>query len=131
MKKIILLTVSILIVSAVFARAGNPIPSFNVPVSNKAYFQEDPTLPSNYVPTDEKRDMNVSNDTPGGHGPVGNGLGAIQVVIYRLDQSIVLGPFTISAGQTLTIPIDGERWGVAAQTSDPTYMSVWSSKTQL
>ena len=128
MKKILLLTISILMVTAVFARvkAGNPIPSYNVPVMNKAYFQEDNASIMNNIPTDEKRDMNISNDTPG-NKPGGYGFGTLQVIIYRLDQSIVLGPFFIPLGQTLTVPIDGDRWGVAAQAQDPTLMSVWTS----
>lgn len=128
--KILLLTISILMVSAAFVKAGNPIPSYNVPISNTAYFQEDNSLPSNYSPTKERRDMNVSNDTPG-YMPNGTGSGAIEVIIFRLDQSIVLGPFTIPAGEILTVPIDGERWGVAAQTIEPTYMSVWTDQQQL
>jgi hypothetical protein len=128
MKKILLLTISILMVTAVFAKvkAGNPIPSYNVPVTNKAYFQEDNASIMNNIPTDEKRDMNISNDTPG-NKPSGYGYGTLQVIIYRLDQSIVLGPFFIPLGETLTVPIDGGRWGVAAQAEDPTLMSVWTT----
>lgn len=131
MKKILLLTISILIVSAAFAKAGNPIPSFNVPISNSAVFQEDNGgLGTTNFQTDERRDMNVSNDSPGSK-PAGNGSGVIQVIIYRVDQSIVLGPFTIKPGETLTIPIDGDAWGVAAQTDGTAFMSVWTGKKEL
>ena len=128
MKKIIFLTISILMVSAAIVKAGNPIPSYNVPLSTKAFFQEATSTINNFAPTDERRDMNVTNGTPG--KSLEGGQGMIQVVIYRLDQSIVLGPFTIPAGQTLSIPIDGESWGVAAQTLQPTNISVWTDNGQ-
>jgi hypothetical protein len=129
MKKIIILTISILMVTAVFARrvkADNPIPSYNVPVTNTASFQESVTGPSNYVPTDEKRDMNVSNDAGGGNRPI-NGASNIVVYVYRLDRSVVRGPFTVAPGQTITVLIDGNRWGVYAEAGSPTFMSVWAS----
>jgi hypothetical protein len=128
MKKIIILSISILLVSTVFARrvkADNPIPSFNVPVTNTASFQEQVTGPSNYVPTDEKRDMNVENGA-GGNRPV-QGNGAITVYVYRVDHSVILGPFIVSPGQTIRVTIDGYRWGVYAQTENPTIMSVWTN----
>jgi hypothetical protein len=131
MKKILLLTLSILMVTAAFAKfakAGNPIPSYNVPVSSKAYFQEANSVLVNYSPSDEKRDMNISNDTPGNR-PIGSGM--IQAYIYRLDQSIILGPFNVYLGETLTIPIDEYRWGVYIETKDDTFVSVWTSSTQL
>jgi len=130
MKKILLLTISILMVTAVFAKvkAANPIPSYNVPVANNAYFQENNSILGNYDPSKEKRDMNVSNDgTAGnGNGPVGGG-SSIAVYIYRLDQSVKLGPFIIPAGETLTIPIDLNQWGVYTQTNNPTNVSVWTN----
>ena len=129
MKKIFLLTISILMVTAVFAKAkgANPIPSYNVPVENKAYFQEDNSILGNYDPSKEKRDINVSNDGPGGNRNVPVESSAVTVYIYRLDQSIVLGPFIVPAGETLTIPIDVYQWGVSTQTNNPTTVSVWTN----
>ncbi len=128
MKKILLLTISILMVTAVFAKKGraeNPIPSYNVPVFSKSYFQEDNAKPSNYSPSDEKRDMNVSNDgSAGGNRP---GSSAIEVYVYRLDGAIVLGPFVIPAGETRAIQIDGYHWGVGVRADSPTFISVWTS----
>ena len=128
MKKIFLLTISILMVTAVFAKAkaANPIPSYNVPVIDNAYFQENKLIPSNYDPSKERRDMNVSNDGSGGNKNVPES-SAVTVYIYRLDQSIVLGPFIVPAGETLTLQIDGNRWGVFAQTNKPTNISVWTN----
>ena len=128
MKKIFLLTISILMVTAVFAKAqgANPIPSYNVPVENKVYFQENNSILGNYNPNKEKRDMNVSNDGSGGNKNVPES-SAVTVYIYRLDQSVKLGPFIIPAGETLTIPIDLNQWGVYTQTNNPTNVSVWTN----
>jgi hypothetical protein len=128
MKKILFLAISILMVTAVFAKvkAGNPIPSYNVPVTGLAYFQENNLSTSINAPSDEKRDMNVSND-----GSAGNGNGPegsfISVYIYRLDQSVILGPFVIPNGKTLTVTIDEYRWGIYTQTNNQTYISVWTN----
>lgn len=127
MKKIFLLTISILMVTSVFAKvkAANPIPSFNVPVIDKAYFQEDKSASGGYGLSMEKRDINVSNDgsAGNGNGPVST---ALSVYIYCLEESIVLGPFIVPPGETLTVPIDGNSWGVFAQTNNPTIISVWT-----
>jgi hypothetical protein len=128
MKKIIILTISILMVSTVFARrvkADNPIPSFNVPVTNTATFQEQNTGVGNYVPTDEKRDMNIENGG-GGNRPV-PGNGTITVFVYRIDHSVILGPFIVSRGQTISVTIDDHKWGVYAVAESPAIMSVWTN----
>jgi hypothetical protein len=135
MKKILLLTISILIVTAAFARRGNPIPSYNVPVSNNAYFQESISISLNGGVPDEKRDMNVSNDGSAGNGnsPVTgeNGLPAagdeIIVKIFSATENIILGPYVIPAGKTLNVQIDGSNWGVIVSTKSPTYVSVWTN----
>jgi len=41
MKKILFLVISIMIITVVWAKAENPIPSYNVPLKNQATFQED------------------------------------------------------------------------------------------
>jgi len=53
MKKILLLTISILMVTAVFAKvkASNPIPSYNVLVTNESTFQETISVLSSYAPS--------------------------------------------------------------------------------
>lgn len=127
LKKIILVAISIFIVSAVFAKPGNPIPSYNYPLKNKAYFQETKTGINGFGLKPEKRDMNVSNDTPGTKQG-GSSSDYIEVFIYRLDQSIFLGPFIIPDGETLTVPIDGQPWGVYADTHHQSVISVWISE---
>ncbi len=130
MKKIILLTISILIVTITFAKAGNPIPSYNAPISNRDYFVEAQSIPTGVDPSKEKRDMNVSNDTPGSKSFIQGGFSSIQdniaVYVYRLDNTIVLGPYMIAPGETVTVGIDGNLWGVYTQTSGLAFVSVWT-----
>jgi hypothetical protein len=127
MKKILFLTISILFVTVVFAKAGNPIPSYNILVTGKAYFQEDNSNLNTNGAIYRKRHINVSNDgTPATNGPIIGG-SSIVVYIYRLDNSIVLGPFEISEGQPITVPIDNNSWGVSAEATSPTLISVWTN----
>jgi len=126
-RKILVLTFSLLMVTAVFAKAkaGNPIPSYNVMVPNSAYFQEQAvcSTPGWYSP--EKRDMNISNDTPGNR-PIGTG--EMIVYVFRLDGAVTLGPFMVYSGETLSVKIDGNAWGVSTQTNQPSLVSVWTGK---
>jgi hypothetical protein len=126
MKKIILLAISILMVTAAIARTTNPIPSYNVPLKGSAIFQENNPRPTHNDNTDEKRDMTVSNDGTAGNG---NGMqgAVIAIYVYRLDGSKTYGPFFIPAGTSKTVSIDGKSWGVSAYTSTETFMSVWTS----
>lgn len=129
MKKIFFLIISILIVTVVCVKAGNPIPSFNVPLTHQAYFQEDNSgIGANGEGLcKEKRDMNVSNEAGGGRtSPFGPGSATITVYIYRLDQSVILGPYEIREGKRISVPIDNNLWGVSTATDNPTYVSVWT-----
>ena len=125
MKKIILLSISIMMMSAVLAKGQNPIPSYNVPVSKTASFSEDTSTPIGNIQKDEKRDVNVTNGATGNR-PI-QGAPVLTVYIYRLDHQIVLGPFYVPFGETITVSIDGNRWGVAAETTAPTLMSVYTN----
>jgi hypothetical protein len=124
MKKILFLAVSFLMVSAIFVRAGNPIPSINFQLKKTATFQEGIQGPNNNSFSDERRDMNVSNDGSGGNGhrPERH---AVKVYIYRLDGSKTKGPYFVGPGETLTVPIDGHQWGVYASSQHPSIISVW------
>jgi len=127
LKKIIFLTISILLVLVVFADPTNPIPSFDYQLRNSAIFQEVNSGPSNPAPPNEKRDMNVSNDGSAGHGK-GHVVEAVVIYIYRLDGGKTHGPFFVAPGETVTIPIDGHKWGVYAQSHTKTLISVWTNK---
>lgn len=122
MKKILLLTVSILMVSVTFGQF--PIPSFNVPVTGKAYFVTANTININGTGQSliaEKRDVNVTNDG-GGNGPTG---GSLIFFVTCATQPIVLGPYSVGAGQTVSVPIDQNQWNVSMFTSQTTMVDVW------
>ena len=128
MKKILLFTFYVLMATIVFGQSNDPIPSFNVFVQGNESFTDNSTIsnngtqPLNY----EKRDMNVSNDGAGTVPNKGGGGGSIIVVIYRLDNSISLGPYVVPAQQNLNVPIDKKSWGVQSSQISPTYVSVWT-----
>lgn len=128
MKKIILLSISIMMMTAVLAKGQNPIPSYNVPISKTASFSENQSIGSGGY-KDEKRDVDVSNGASGNNRPI-QGSPVLTVYIYRLDHSVVQGPFTIPYGTTITVTIDDQRWGVYAEASAPTFMSVWTNDEQ-
>jgi hypothetical protein len=124
MKKILILAVLFLLLSAVFASAGNPIPSINFQLKKTATFQEGIQGPNNNSFSDERRDMHVSNDGSGGngHGPERH---AVIIYVYRLDGSKTKGPYHVDPGETVTVPIDGHQWGVYARSQHPSVISVW------
>jgi hypothetical protein len=123
MKKILTLTVAFLMVTAFTLKASNPIPSFNIPISEKTYFLEDHSGFTNSGNNqDEKRDMNISN----GSGNSDNfGTSTIVIYIYRLDNKKASGPYRVAYGQTISIPIDNQEWGVTMDPTSPTLVSVW------
>ena len=125
MKKILLLTIMLFLVTVNFAKAGDPIPSYNVSLTGKAIFQEanSVSIQLNNPPSKEKRDMNVT-DGGSANGPVGGS--PIVVYFYRLDQTIVLGPYYLTTGQTMSIPIDNSPWGVSTISDSQTIVSVWA-----
>lgn len=126
--KVMFLVISVLLVTAVSAKAGNPIPSYNFQLTKNANFQETNFGTGNSDLSKDRRDMNVSNDGPGSYKPGGNGSGWITVMIYRLDYSVMMGPYFVRQGQTLTVPIDGHPWGVYAHASHKSTISVWTSR---
>jgi hypothetical protein len=127
MKKILLLTVSILMVTVVFGRTTNPIPSYNVFVTGQALFVDNGSgagTVGDQKLSAEKRDMNVENGAGGTNSP--SDLSSIIVIIYRLDRSIVLGPYLVPAGQNLSVPIDDSPWAVSVVAGSGDYVSVWT-----
>jgi len=125
MKKIILFSIAIVMMSAIMAKGQIAIPSYNAPVSKSASFSE-VTAPGVNDQTKEKRDMNVSNG-PSGNRPI-QASPTVIVYVYRLDHSQIQGPFAIPFGQSISVPIDDQSWGVTAESDAPTYVSVWTDK---
>ena len=127
MKKILLVAVLMLMVSVVFAQGAYPIPAYNVYVTGQFLFTDNGAILSttnNQPLSAEKRDMNVENSGGGTNKP-SDGSGIV-VVIYRLDRSIVLGPYFVPSGQNINVPIDSSPWGVTVSAKTGDFVSVWT-----
>ena len=115
----------IFLAAAVFNQsfAVKPIPSYNVKVNNTANFQEQTSGSQLYTPpTEGKRQMNVETTCSRG---VNNGFCSAMIWIYRLDYQKILGPYYVNGGETLTVNIDDNPWGVFVMTNDQLIVSVW------
>jgi hypothetical protein len=49
------------------------------------------------------------------------------VIVYSLDGTTYLGPFTVSCGQTLDVNIDERDWGVMVDSDVKLLVDVWIS----
>ena len=94
-----------------------PIPSYNVIVTDPAAFQETGTSA-----TKAKKDV-IIQVKPGNAADSGS-CGA-SVIIYSLDHQTILGPYFVSCGETVTVPIDEREWGVIVTADIPVEVSVW------
>lgn len=123
MKKTLIIIVSLLMITAITVKAQNAIPFFNGSIYGSTIFQESKSSPSSLKVMYAKRDMNIQN-SGGNYSPGGS---PVTAVIYRLDWTKSLGPYTIQNGQTLKVPIDGKEWGVCLNPTVTTTVSVWTS----
>ncbi len=97
-----------------------PIPSMNVVVYGLAAFENNViTVPNNLK---EKRQVHI-------HFISIPGLPDCEatVWVYSLDGTTVLGPFTVSCGQTLDVDIDEREWGVMVDSDVKCIVDVWIS----
>ncbi|NCA75639.1 MAG: hypothetical protein EOM90_04835 [Alphaproteobacteria bacterium] len=122
MKKVLIpvfVIMMVLVVKAVNAQVipTYPIPSFNVKVIGYANFRQD--YHSNSKSTREKRNVQVNITSANPYGCTAT------VWIYSLDHTTVLGPFTVTCGQTLTVPIDDRQWGVLVESEEEVVVDVW------
>ena len=96
-----------------------PIPSYNVLVDGNATFREDVHKPG-FDKSKQKRWMHIRVKPKGG-----TQLCQATVWVYTLDQSTVLGPFTVNCGETLVVEIDDREWGVLAESEEEIITDVW------
>jgi len=66
--------------------------------------------------------MNVNNGGGNTYAPVAS---VITVYMYRLDLKKIEGPFLVPYGETISVPIDNQEWGVFVDAHAPTIVSVW------
>jgi hypothetical protein len=122
MKKVlftVLFIMMVLVVQVVNAQIipTYPIPSYNVKVMGYANFRQD--YRANSKSTREKRTVQVNITSTNPHGCTAT------VWVYSLDQTTVLGPFTVTCGQTLSVAIDDRQWGVLVESEEEVIVDVW------
>ena len=97
-----------------------PIPSYNVKVDGTVNFQE--------------QSQEDQGDSPLARRKVKVGIGSVSnqpsvceasVLVYRLDQSISYGPYTVGCGQTLDVEIDYNLWGVLVESEVEVFVDVY------
>jgi hypothetical protein len=117
----LLFTVSLSGLTGSFAQQlpSYPIPSYNVTIDSLANFSELTNSATSQV-CEAKREINVQVKPK-----AGTGLCSATIWIYSLDQSTVLGPYSVSCGSTLTIEIDDREWGVLVESDDDVIVDVW------
>ena len=131
MKKLLLITLVLLIAGPLQLFPANPIPSYDLKMTYRANFQEKHFGQTGNQTGKEKRQMNIetSASTPVG-GSIENNSGDDAIVyLYKVNGNKVLGPYEVSYGEILTVPIDNSAWGVIIELSDPeatALASVWT-----
>ncbi len=98
-----------------------PIPSSNINVNGYANFMENRQSES-LLQTEGKRVINVDVNTPFGYGDEDY---QARIWVYSLDNTSVLGPFTVNCNEPLSVIIDDREWGVLAETNEELIFSVW------
>jgi hypothetical protein len=99
-----------------------PIPSYNIEVNGFANFTQLTLNPVQLrVQPMEKVEMNVIIKSSTGSNDC-----KAKVWVYSLDNTTILGPFTVSCDQPLQVAIDtSESWGVLVNTDEDLLISVW------
>ena len=96
-----------------------PIPSYNITVNGYANFANiHSTTPDN---TKGKRQVSIHLKS----GPLADTNCVSTVWVYSLDQTSILGPYTVNCGETLTVDIDERDWGVLVESEEQVIVDVW------
>ena len=129
MKKLLLITLVLLIAGPLQLFPANPIPSYDLKMTYRANFQEKHFGQTGNQNGKEKRQMNIETSTSTATPPPSTGMGRAVVVamLYKLDGSASMGPYYIGVGQSLSIGIDGSAWGVNIAAPDAALVSVWTT----
>ena len=106
--------------------AQYPIPSYNIPVFPRANFTEESITPAMFkkmAPMEKVRfGIQATQSQPDSIPNI------TTVYVYRLDKSIILGPFYITGSNTLYVDIDSQQWGVLVSSLYPEDVSVWTEE---
>ena len=120
---IILWVCMIFLLQTVYSQAMPvyPIPSYNVGVLGVALFEESAGQ-SKDNPCRERRKIHIQVNC---QKNIADNDRDVTVWIYSLDGKDVLGPYTVSCGNTLEEAIDEREWGVMVKSEIEVYISVW------
>ncbi len=121
MKKILLITVFAVLLLAPFTsiKAQIEIPAYNVTlIGSTISFEEDhPPLP--FLAAEERNVIVIANDD-------NPSTAWINIIVYKLDASVVYGPYTVYEGSGFDMDIDENEWGVDITSySTGAKVSVW------
>lgn len=114
----------ILILSIGYVRLNaQPIPVYTIPssdidVNGYANFIENYSNSSSPDQVLEKRQVNVQIKS------VTHGC-QVNIWVYTLDRTTILGPYTMTGDDLLTVEIDDNEWGVLVESEDEVLVSVW------
>ena len=130
MKKLVILSVIIFLagINNLKAQEHNqtnllPIPSFGVQISGKAVFQELSNAGGN---TKERRQLNIKTSATT-HGMT---TGDATVWVVEGLGEVVLGPYQVAFGETLSVSVDSGQWGAIVQTNKEVSVDVWFGNIQ-
>jgi hypothetical protein len=125
MKKLVLISVIIFLSGINFLMAQDhnqltvlPIPSFGVQVKGAAAFQE---LSNAGAGTRERREINIQTSSTSHGMTTGDAL----VLVYKVQGYVVVGRYYVAFGETLTVPVDNEEYGVGIQSTSEATVNVW------
>jgi hypothetical protein len=102
--------------------AQYPIPSYNVPVNPTAAFIDQTITPAltKDAPMEKRRvGVQASHTSPDSTS------NRVTVYVFRVDKSIILGPYYLNGDYPLYVDIDGQEWGVLVQAEHKVDVSVW------
>lgn len=96
-----------------------PIPSYNVIVDPAANFTQLLQLAKKEIPK-EKRGITVKMrqvSQPCDYSAT--------IWFYSLDQTTILGPYTLQCGESMRVEIDEREWGVLVKSDNIVIVDVW------
>jgi hypothetical protein len=101
--------------------AQYPIPSYDVLVTQQAYFEEQGNdVLINPIPQ-SKREVNIHVQCP----TTSSDSLCAEVWVFSLDEKNILGPYYEDNNDVLSVPIDDRLWGVYIEVTHELNVSVW------
>jgi hypothetical protein len=122
MKKILLITVFAVLLLAPFTsiEAQIEIPAYNVELTGSTITFEENHPPLPFMSAEERKlNVDAIDNSP-------STTASINIIVYKLDATIVYGPYTVYEGSVFDMDIDENEWGVdIISYSSGAIASVW------